>query len=100
SFLEGRSAGEGYCQGERWGARKVFDGVWDGVVSDEELRSASGADAFQDDGSVEQVRQELQRDRAQLRQGWSGPDSRRCDEAAAGSLELPIHRGNVVPGSV
>ena len=36
----------------------------------------------------------------ELRQGWSGPDSRRCDEAAAGSLELPIHRGNVVPGSV
>ncbi len=57
-------------------------------------------DALQDDGPAEEVRQELQRHRQELRQGRSGPHHRRRHEAPSGSLELPVHCRNVVPGLV
>ena len=67
------SAGEGYCQGQRCGAREVLDGRWHGAVPDEELRSVPVADALQADGPAEEVRQELSRYGKELRQGRSGP---------------------------
>ena len=96
-----RSTGEGHCQGQRCGARQVPDRGWNGVVPDEELRSVPVADALQADGPAEEVRQELSHHWEELRQGWSGPHHRRRHEAAHDrSLELPVHRGHVVPGSV
>ena len=37
------------------GAVEVLDGFWDGVVSDEELRSVPIAETLQDDGSAQEV---------------------------------------------
>src|SRR5579864_8369142 len=68
-----RPVGEGYRQGQRCGAREILDGRWNGALPDEELRSVPVADALQVDGPVEEVRQELSRDRKGLRESWSGP---------------------------
>ena len=70
---EGRSAGQGHCQGQRRRSRQVPDRRRHGAVPDEELRSVPVADALQDDGPAEEVRQELQCHRQELRQGRSGP---------------------------
>ncbi len=55
-FPEGRSTGQGYCQGQRRGSRKVPDGRRHGSLPDEELRPVPVADTFQDDGPAEEVR--------------------------------------------
>ncbi len=60
----------------------------------------NGADALQADRPDEEVRQDLRGDRQELRQGRQGPHVGRHRHAAPGSLELPVHRGHVVPGSV
>ena len=55
---------------------------------------------FKLDGPAEEVRQDVRRDRQGLRQGHRRPHDAGHREAAAGSLELPVHRGHVVPGPV
>ena len=71
-----------------------------GARADAELRSVQGADALQDRRPDEEVRQDLRRDRPQLRQGDGRPDDRRHPPAPLGPLELPVHRRDVVPGPV
>ncbi len=72
-FPEGRSARERYCQGQRCGPFEILDRVRHGALLDEELRSVPVADALQNDGPAQEVRQELQRYGQELWQGWSGP---------------------------
>ncbi len=62
------------------------------------------ADALQADRPAQEVRQDLRRHqgggKGQVRQRRGRPDARRHREAPRGSLELPVHRRHVVPGSL
>ncbi len=49
---------------------------------------------------LKKMGQDLQRNRPRLRQRQGRPHDGRYQEAALGSLELPVHRRDVVPGSV
>ena len=57
-------AGEGHCARERRGARQDADHHWRGAGVDAELHAAECADALQDQGPADEVRQELRRERA------------------------------------
>ena len=70
------------------------------TLADAQLRSLPGADALQNHRHDEEDGQDLQRHRHRLRQGLWRPHHGRHQEAPRGSLELPVHRRNVVPGPV
>ncbi len=85
---------------QRRGARQVgFDHRHDPRV-DAQLRSLPGAEALQDCRPAEKVRQDLRRHRQGLRQGDRRSHQGGHRHAPVGSLELPVHRGHVVPGPV
>ena len=69
-----------------------------------QLQRLQGADPLQALGPAEEVRQDLRRHQGraegQVRQGRGRPHRLGHREAARRSLELPVHRGHVVPGPV
>jgi hypothetical protein len=52
---------------------KVFDGVWNGVVFDEELRSVQSPTHFKMMDLLKKFDKNYNATGKQLRQGWSGP---------------------------
>ena len=100
AFLNGDAPREGHREGERRGPRQVPVGRRSRARADAQLRSVPVADALQAERLDEEVRQDVRRDRQELRQGHEGPHDGRHRHAPAGPLELPVHRGHVVPGSV
>ena len=71
-----------------------------GSFADAELRSLPGAHPLQDHRHDEEDGQDLQRHRQELRQRQGRPHHRGHQGSPPGSLELPLHRRHVVPGSV
>ena len=70
---EWRAAREGRREDQRRRTRQVLERRRHGAGDDAELRSVPVADALQDDRPAEEVRQELQRDRPEVRQGRRRP---------------------------
>ena len=71
---QGRSARQGRRAGQRRGARQVGVDRRHDAGAAAQLRSVPGADALQDCRPAEEVRQDLRRDRQELRQGRGRPD--------------------------
>jgi len=95
-----RSLGEGRGPHQRCGARQVALCNWHDAGPGAQLRSLPDAHALQAERHAEEAGQDLRRHRQELREGGQGPHDGRHRETAQGSLELPVHRGDVVPGSV
>ena len=100
AFLNGDQAGQGRHQGQRRRPRKVPLRPGDGPFGHAELRPVPSSDALHVEGAAREVRQDLWSDRTRLRKSHGGPHLRRRRQAPQGSLELPVHRRYVVPGSV
>src|SRR5256885_1461816 len=100
----GRAARQGRRRGQRRGTRALPVGGGHGARSGPQLRLVQVADALQADRSAEEVRQDLRRDQVgrtgQVRPGRGRPHAGRYREAPRRSLELPLRRRYVVPGSV
>ena len=73
-----RPARQGHRRGQRCGARQVGIDRRHDAGADAQLRSVPGAEALQDRRSAEEVRQDLRRDRQELRQGR--PATGRCKD--------------------
>ena len=101
AFLNGDQLAQGHCQGQRCGARRRFL-----TVVGMALCLMKNYDPFQSPTHfklmdlLKKFDKNFNATGKNYGEGWAGPDDRRRDEAAAGPLELPVHRGDVVPGSV
>ena len=102
---QGRAARQGRRLGERRRPRPVPVGLRHGARAGPQLRLVQVADALQADRPAEEVRQDVRRRRRRPKRASYGkidrrPHHGRHREAPRRSLELPVHRRHVVPGSV
>ena len=100
AFVNADRLAKDIAKRQRRRARQVPFDYRHGAFAGPQLRSLPIADAFQADRPAEEVRQDVRRHRQELRQGGQRPHARRYRKAPLGSLELPVHRRHVVPGSV
>ena len=83
AFLQADNLAKDLQQGQRRGARPVPVGGRHGAGADEELRPVQGADALQARRPDEEVRQDVRRDRQELRQGHARTAPRTTSTCAA-----------------
>ncbi len=104
AFLNAERLAKDVRAGHRRRARQVPDRHRHGAGAGPQLRLVQVADALQAERPVEEVRQDVRRHQGraagQVRQGRRRPLEGRHREAPLGSLELPVHRRHVVPGSL
>ena len=100
AFLKGEQLAKDIAKVNDAARGRFLSVTWHGARADEELRPVPVADALQADRPDEEVRQDLRRDRQELRQGRQGAHAAGHRSAAPGPLELPVHRRDVVPGPV
>ena len=99
-FINVPGLGKGSAESDGRCAQSHFLRRDDGLGAAEKLPAVPGAQQADLAGYSEEVRQDLGRQRKELRKVNAGPDDGRHPEATRGSVELPVHRGHVVPGSV